>query len=328
MLDSILESLRVIELPTKTDFRSVTSREIALFEGPAGWGEFSPFLEYAPSECVPWLVSAIEAATVAPPQPIRSQIAINATLPAIDGERAISEVLSWYPGATAVKIKVGNNLEEDMARIAYTRKVLPDAAIRLDVNGHWKVNEALEVIKKISALGPIQYVEQPCATLAELRELHTKLNGEVLIAGDEVIRKSATPLALDLGGAIDILMLKVAPLGGIKRSLEIADLHKLPTVVSSALESAVGISHGLRLASVLPQLNFPCGLATGALLQNDIGSLPISGGSIELTAVRPNPLALATYAVPAERLAWWRERIRNTWVAGAQEWIAVEGWSW
>lgn len=328
MLDSILESIRVVALPTKTDFRSVRVREVALFEGPAGWGEFSPFLEYDAKECVPWLVSAIEAALITPPHSIRNEICVNATLPALNKKEEISEVLSWYPGCTSVKVKVGSDLHEDLARIAHVRKLLPDAQIRIDVNGNWSVDYAFAFINAIHENAELEYVEQPCGTLAELRELKGRLQVPVLIAGDEVIRKSTDPLGLNLQGAVDIVMLKVAPLGGIKRCLEIAEAHGLPVAVSSALDSAVGISYGLKLAAVLPELHYACGLGTGQLLTNDVATLPIIDGAIVVNSVTPDAAALDKYAISPQRLDWWHQRVRETWNAGAQEWVAKEGWKW
>lgn len=328
MLDSILESVRVIALPTKTDFRSVQVREVALFEGPSGWGEFSPFLEYGPRECVPWLVSAVESALVPAPQRLRQKIGINATLPAINGEEEIAEILSWFQGCLSVKIKVGRDLHEDLARIAHVRKLLPSAKIRIDVNGSWSLEDAVESINSIYENGELEYVEQPCNSLDELRELKTRLQVPVLIAGDEIIRKSDNPMGIDLSEAVDILMLKVAPLGGVKRSMEIAEFHGLPVVVSSALESAVGISHGLDLAAALPNLSYACGLGTGQLLQNDVGAYPIIDGTITVKSVAPDMEAIQKNLVSPGRLDWWRARIRETWNAGAMEWVVEEGWVW
>ena len=171
------------------------------------------------------------------------------------GREEIAGVLSWYPGCTTVKIKVGSDLHEDLARIEYVRELLPAAQLRIDVNGNWSVDYALTAINAIYEGGELEYVEQPCRTLDELRELKSRLHIPVLVAGDEVIRKSTDPLALDLQDAVDIVMLKVAPLGGIRASLEIAEKYGLPVVVSSALESAVGISYGLNLAAALPDLS-------------------------------------------------------------------------
>lgn len=328
MLGSILGSLRVISIPTKTNFRSVQHREFALFEGPQGWGEFSPFLEYSPRECVPWLVSGVEAAVVAAPSAKRTEIDINATLPCVNGREKIAEILSWFSGCKTVKIKVGNDLQEDLIRIATVREILPEARIRIDVNGLWTVSDALEALRAIHAEGDIEFVEQPCATVEELRALKKELDVPVQIAGDEIVRKSSNPLAIDLNGAIDVLLLKVAPLGGIKRSMEIASTHHLPVVVSSALDSAVGISYGLKLAAALPRLDFACGLGTGQLLADDIGALPIKNGKIEVQTVVPSHSALRKHEVSSDRLGWWRDRILQTWDAGASQWVASEGWHW
>ena len=265
MLDLILNSLRVISLPTKTNFRGINHREIALFEGPQGWAEFSPFLEYDDSECAPWLACAIEAATVAAPTPLRSSIKVNSTMPALNGESEVARILATFPGCSTVKIKVGTNHEQDLARIASVRKLQPEAKIRIDVNGLWSVDQAT---KFLELCGDIEYVEQPCATIEELHELKKRIN--VTIVGDEILRKSSDPFEVDLQGAVDVLMLKVQPLGGIMRATKLAQHHKLPVVVSSALESAVGISYGLKLAASLPDLNYACGLATGSLLSSNV----------------------------------------------------------
>ena len=321
MLDSILGSLKVVALATKTDFRSVTSREVALFEGPMGWGEFSPFLEYSYEESVPWLLSAVEAAFVKTPEPLRRKIAINATMPALDDPDEIATILSSFTGAKTVKIKVGTDIEADLARINHVRRLSPDASIRIDVNGLWSVDQACAFLEQV---GEIEYVEQPCFTIEELREL--KLRTDVRIAGDEVIRKAKDPFKVELSGAVDILMLKVAPLGGITRAMEIAAHHQIPVAVSSALESAVGISHGLKLAAALPTLDFACGLGTGALLAVDVAELAIIDGAMEVADVIPDSSALIKLAVSNERLNWWKNRIRMTWSAGAQSTAEANGW--
>lgn len=328
MLDSIFESLRVISVSTRTNFRSIQHREFAIFEGPQGWGEFSPFLEYGPRECVPWLVSGIEAAVREAPLANRTEIEVNATLPAVNGREEIARILSWFPGCKTVKIKVGHQLQEDLTRIATVREILPEARIRVDVNGSWTLKQALGALRSIYTGGDIEYVEQPCATIEELRALKKELDVPILIAGDEIVRKSPNPLDIDVHGAIDILMLKVAPLGGIKRSLEIAKVHNLPVVVSSALDSAVGISYGLQLAAALPHLDFACGLGTGQLLADDIGVLPIKNGKIEVQRIVPSVAAMREHEVSSDRLIWWRDRIRKTWDAGASQWVASEGWQW
>lgn len=328
MLDSILESLKVVALPTKTDFRSVKVREVALIEGPKGWGEFSPFVEYEPSECVPWLVSAIEAVTTLPPGMLRTMIEVNATMPAINGRENIAEVLSWFPGCTTVKIKVGADIREDLARIVTVSELAPSAKIRIDVNGAWTVGKAIQAVYAIHDICALEYVEQPCGSIDELRELKRRVGFPLTIAGDEVVRKAVDPMNVDLRDAIDVLLLKVAPLGGIKRSMEIATHHDLPVVVSSALDSAVGISYGLRLAAALPQMDYACGLGTGQLLSADVASLPITGGMMAVESVVPDQKQIEKYSISPDRLDWWRARVRETWEAGAKDWVLREGWAW
>jgi O-succinylbenzoate synthase len=331
MLDSILNNLRVISLPTKTNFRGINTREVALIEGSAGWGEFSPFIEYDEHESIPWLVSAIEGATQPRAKASRKYIDINATLPAVDSRAEVESVLSWFPGATTVKIKVGSGQEKDFARIKYVTELLPEASLRLDVNGGWGVEEALEFIYGFYDTFDedlLQYIEQPCTTLDELRELKAACMVDVKIAGDEVIRKAADPFDVDLEDAVDILILKVAPLGGIERSLALAKHHRLPVVVSSALESAVGIGHGIRLAGALPNLDLACGLATGQLLAADIAQIPIEGGKMRVADVTPSEASMIEFEASAERTQWWQDRVRTTWSAGANEVISEMGWQW
>ena len=304
MLDLILDSSRVVNLPTKTNFRGINHREVALFQGPQGWAEFSPFLEYSDEESARWLACAIEAATQAPPALYRSSIAVNATLPALNGESEIAQILAAFPGCTTIKIKVGTNEEEDLARIAMVRKLSPQAKIRIDVNGLWSVDQASKFLERC---GEIEYVEQPCASVEELRELKSRV--DVKIVGDEILRKSTNPFEVDLQGAIDIVMLKVQPLGGIKRAHALAAHHKLPVVVSSALESAIGINYGLTLAASFQELSFDCGLATGSLLARNVAELPIVDGKMQITRFEPNFDGLET---SADRFEWWKNRIMRT----------------
>jgi O-succinylbenzoate synthase len=287
---------------------------VALFEGPRGWGEFSPFLEYDDNEAVKWLKSGVEAASGAEFPIYRDSIKVNGTIPATDSVAEINSLVDSYPGVSVFKVKVGSGLEADIKRLKSVKGAAPSAKIRIDVNGSWSVTEAERNIKTMmDRVGALEYIEQPVSDIQSLRELKRKLNGEVLIAGDEVIRKSKDPMKLELLDAIDILMLKVAPLGGIERSLEIANHHKLPIVVSSALESAVGISHGLRLAAALPNLDYASGLATGALFTSDLATHEIRSGEIKVKEIEPNRDALERFAAPKERLEWWRRRIKNCW---------------
>jgi len=300
----LLESLRVVALPTTTNFRGVTVREVALIQGEYGWGEFSPFLEYDDAESAPWLACAIEAATQPKPKLYRSEVAVNGTIPALNDREDLERVVNSFPGVSTFKVKVGENLSEDIARINIIRSLRPSAIIRIDANGLWSVDQAVSFLQ---SAGNIEYIEQPCATIEELRELKKRIT--VKIVGDEVLRKAKDPFAIDLAGAVDYLMLKVQPLGGIKRAHQIAEHHKLPVVVSSALESAVGINYGLTLAASFEEMKFDCGLGTGSLLAKNVAELPIIDGKIHISDVVPN---LDGLDVSADRYEWWKNRIMRT----------------
>lgn len=304
MDQQLLETLRVIALPTKTNFRGITVREVALFKGEYGWAEFSPFLEYDDAEAAHWLASAIEAATTPRPQLFRTAVAVNGTIPALNDANQIKAIVESFPRVKSFKVKVGNNLAEDLARINEIRQLRPDTKIRIDVNGLWNVDQAEQFLNTI---GGIEYVEQPCATIEELREL--KKRTSVKIVGDEILRKAGNPFDIDLTGAVDYLMLKVQPLGGIKRAHAIAEHHKLPVVVSSALESAVGIKYGLELAASFNEMNFDCGLGTGSLLAKDVAQLQIVDGKIEISEFEPQ---LDGLDVAPDRYEWWKNRIMRT----------------
>jgi O-succinylbenzoate synthase len=299
----------------RTTFRSLNVRETALIKGESGWGEFAPFVEYPDQESLPWLESAIEAADKALSPALRESIPINATVPASNNEAEIEQILSWYPGVDTVKIKVGTGIKEDLARIKAVRKYLPKAKIRIDVNGSWSVKEALSNISAIYEVTGdlLEYVEQPVASLDELKQLKEGMSVNVKIAGDEVLRKAKDPFAISLDGAIDILMLKVSPLGGIKRAMDLAIHHKLPVVVSSALESAVGISHGLALAARVPNLDYACGLGTSALFNQDVSDIPIISGAIKVKNYPIEIVQIERHELKGERLEWWRNRISRVW---------------
>ena len=306
----LLESLRVVALPMKTKFRGVTVREVALIQGEYGWGEFSPFLEYDDAESAPWLACAIEAATQPRPKLFRNSVAVNGTIPATNDKKVMDDLVASYPGVKTYKVKVGDNLSEDIVRLARIRSLGRTVNIRIDVNGLWSVEQALTNLYAFyENVGPFEYVEQPCATLDELRELKSKIRIPLKIAVDEAIRKTADPFALDLHGAADIVMLKVQPLGGIKRAHQLAAHHNLPVVVSSALESAVGINYGLTLAASFEDMKFDCGLGTGSLLAKNVAQLPIVDGKIAISDVVPN---LEGLDVSADRYQWWKNRIMRT----------------
>jgi o-succinylbenzoate synthase len=307
-LDDLLDRLHVVALPMRVRFRGITVREVALIDGPAGWGEFGAFLEYEPGEASTWLAAGIEAAYEHAPKVLRDRIPINATVPAV-GADEVPDVLARFPGARTAKVKVaepGQSLADDVARVNAVRTLVP--TVRVDANGGWSVVEAVEAAKALTADGPLEYLEQPCASVPELAELRRRV--DVLIAADESIRKADDPLHVVHSGAADIAVLKVAPLGGVRRMLDIAAQIDIPIVVSSALDTAVGIGRGLLAAAALPELRYACGLGTGGLFVDDIAD-PASpvGGYLPVAPATPDPARLAALAAPSERRQWWIDRV-------------------
>uniref|UniRef100_A0A5Q5CBQ3 o-succinylbenzoate synthase n=1 Tax=Mycobacterium sp. (strain JLS) TaxID=164757 RepID=A0A5Q5CBQ3_MYCSJ len=307
-LDDLVDRLHVVALPMRVRFRGITVRELALIEGPAGWGEFGPFLEYAPPEAATWLASAIEAAYSAPPAVRRDRIPINATVPAVSAAQ-VPEVLARFPGARTAKVKVaeaGQTLADDVERVNAVRAAVP--TVRVDANGGWTVEEAVGAAAALTADGSLEYLEQPCRTVPELAELRSRIT--IPIAADESIRKADDPLHVVRAGAADIAVVKVAPLGGVRPLLDIAAQIDIPIVVSSALDSAVGISHGLYAAAALPRLEHACGLGTGGLFVEDVTEplVPVDG-QLPVTQVVPDPDRLTALAAPPERRQWWIDRV-------------------
>ncbi|WP_304113799.1 o-succinylbenzoate synthase [Mycolicibacterium bacteremicum] len=305
-VEDLLDRLHVVALPMRVRFRGVTVRELALFDGPAGWGEFGAFTEYGPAEASQWLLSAIEAAFDAPPVAARDRIPVNATVPAVDPDR-VPEVLARFPGAQTAKVKVaepGQTLADDVARVEAVRAVVP--RVRVDANGGWSVEEA---VAAAGALGELEYLEQPCATVEELALLRRRISTP--IAADESIRKAADPFRVVALGAADVAVVKVAPLGGVAPLLVIAARIGIPVVVSSALDSAVGMSRGLLAAGCLPELPYACGLGTGGLFVEDVveAAAPVNG-FLPVGPVVPDPARLTALAAPADRRQWWIDRVR------------------
>ena len=305
-LDDILERVHVVALPMRVRFRGITTRELVLIDGPAGWGEFGPFLEYGDAEAAHWLAAALDSAYRTPPPPRRMRIDVNATVPAVDAAQ-VPEILARFPGARTAKVKVaepGQTLDDDVARVDAVRALVP--TVRVDANGAWTVDQATAAA---AALGPLEYLEQPCATIEELAQLRRRV--DVPVAADESIRKAGDPLAVVRAGAADIAVLKVAPLGGISAMLKIAAQIDIPVVISSALDSGVGIAVGLAAAAALPDLNHACGLGTGRLFAEDITDpvLPVDG-YLPVGPVSPDSARLQALAAAPQRRQWWIDRIR------------------
>ena len=308
-LQDLLDRLHVVALPMRVRFRGITTREVALIEGPEGWGEFGAFVEYGPPEACAWLASGIEAAYREPPPELRDRIPINATVPAVAAAQ-VGEVLARFPGARTAKVKVaepGQTLADDVDRVNAVRELV--ATVRVDANGGWSVQEAATAAAALTADGPLEYLEQPCATVDELAALRRRI--DVPIAADESIRKAVDPLAVVRAHAADIAVLKVAPLGGVSTLLDIAAQIDIPVVVSSALDSAVGIAAGLSAAAALPRLRHACGLGTGGLFVEDVAeaAVPVDG-TLAVGPVTPDPARLQALGAPPERRQWWIDRVK------------------
>jgi O-succinylbenzoate synthase len=298
----------------RTKFRGLTTREVLLFEGPNGWAEWSPFTEYEDEEASIWLKAAIEWAFGDIPKTDVKTIKVNATLPAVKDVRT---ALAPFGKFEVVKIKVaeaGQTLQDDLDRIHQVREHYPDARIRLDANGNWDIETSLKVAKTIYQENvPLEYLEQPVRTIAEMAELKLKLQEfNIKIAADESVRKVSDPLAVAQANAADILVLKAAPLGGINNALAIAKEAGLPVVVSSALETSVGISMGAHLAALLNS-EYTSGLATAALLTQDVTDTPLIpvDGEITVGRVEVNPENVVLLENRNQRAAWWMSRLNN-----------------
>ena len=316
-LTDLLASARVVSLPLRTKFRGVVDREVMLFEGPNGWSEWSPFLEYPDEEAAVWLSAAIEFAYGKTPALLRDRIAVNATLPAVAPDQ-VETVLSRFGSFGTVKIKVaepGQTPGQDVDRIVTVRKLYPEAKLRLDANGGWSPELSFSFIKALAGQGiELEYLEQPCKTvdeLARLRRMIADSNFNVPIAADESVRKATDPMAVVEAEAADILVLKAAPLGGLSRALEIARGAGLPVVVSSALDSSVGISMGAQLAAALPDLRFDCGLGTASLLAGDVTREPLIpvDGFIDVRRVEVDQQKLDIFEAEDHRIDWWVDRL-------------------
>jgi O-succinylbenzoate synthase len=292
----LIGAMRAFAIPMRTRFRGIAVREGALIQGPAGWGEFSPFAEYGPRECARWLACALEAATAGWPAPVRDQVPVNVTVPAVAPERA--HALVTASGCRTAKVKVaerGQTLADDVARVEAVRDALGrDGAIRVDANAAWDVRAARRALRALAVFG-LEYAEQPCATLAEMAELRRAV--DVPLAADESIRRAQDPLTVRATGSCDIVVLKAQPLGGVRAALAVAQACGLPVVVSSAVETSVGLAAGVAFAAALPELRYACGLATRSLLEGDVTSAPL--------AERAGLLPVARPPVDAERLAAW-----------------------
>ena len=313
-LSDLLATARVVSLPLVTRFRGIEVREAVLFEGPEGWTEFSPFLEYDEAEAAAWLAAAVDYGWMPLPPSLRDSVPVNATVPAVD-PASVAAVLARFEGCRTAKVKVaepGQRLADDVARVREVRKLMgPEGRIRVDANGAWNLDEAEHAIHALAEFD-LEYVEQPCESIDELAELHRRVKYlGIPIAADESVRKAEDPIAVARAGAADIVVVKAQPLGGVRRALRIVAETGLPAVVSSALDTSVGLAMGVALAAALPELDYDCGLGTAALLAADVVSpaLVPQRGALPVGRVTPDPSLLDRHAASEDRREWWLARI-------------------
>ncbi|MEV6877059.1 o-succinylbenzoate synthase [Amycolatopsis sp. NPDC051128] len=302
--------MKVYAIPLRTRFRGITVREGVLLRGQAGWGEFCPFADYSDAESVPWLRAALEASEAGWPPPVRDRVEVNTTVPVVGPEQAHELVRA--SGCRTAKVKVADPrsaLVDDCARVEAVRDALgPGGAIRVDANMAWDVDTAVRAITALDkAAGGLEYAEQPCPSIEDLAAVRRRV--PVRIAADESIRRAEDPLKVAVAGAADIAVLKVAPLGGVRRALEVAEACGLPCVVSSAVETSVGLAAGLALAGALPELDFACGLGTISLLEGDVCPESLSPVDGYLPVLRQAPEPTEAYRAPAEAEAAWEARL-------------------
>ncbi len=302
----------------RTRFRGITQRQGMVWQGVAGWAEWSPFLDYDGAELIPWLEAAEEAADRGWPAPVRNEVEVNATVPAVGPDHAAAIVAE--AGCRTAKVKVaeaGQDLADDLARVAAVRDALgPRGRIRVDANGGWDVEQATASLARLVRYD-LEYAEQPCPTvddLAALRLALARAGVDVLVAADESIRRAADPHLVVRRRAADIAVLKVQPLGGVRACLTVAAQIGLPVVVSSALETSIGIAAGVALAAALPELPYACGLNTVRLLTADLTDAPLiaTAGLIPVRSVIPAPRLLRQHAADAGTADFWQARLDET----------------
>ena len=307
--------LHVYAVPLRRTFRGIDIRRGVLIRGPAGWGEFSPFVEYDDAEATAWWRAAHEAALTGWPPPVRAKVFVNATVPAVPADE-VAAVLAECAGADTAKVKVaepGQTAVDDQARLEAVRAALGVAGrIRIDANGGWDLDTAARLLPLYDrAAGGLEYAEQPCATVEDLAALRRRV--DVPIAADESIRRSDDPRRVARLGAADVAVLKVQPMGGVRACLQIAEELGLPVVVSSALETSVGIAAGVALAGALPELPFACGLGTVALLTHDVALDPLVpvDGALPVRRAEPDPGLLTKASADETTTAWWKDRAQR-----------------
>ncbi|MBF4602511.1 o-succinylbenzoate synthase [Curtobacterium sp. VKM Ac-2884] len=314
-LAELTADAHVVALPMRVRFRGITTREAVVLRGPSGWTEFSPFVEYDDAEAAAWLRAAIDFGWTEH-EAAADSVPVNATVPAIAPDQ-VAALLARYPGCTTAKVKVaepGTTVDDDVARVAEVRRVMgPAAAVRVDANGLWSVDQATEALERLAPFD-LQYAEQPCRTVPELAALRARIDGLGLrIAADESVRKAADPLAVARAGAADVLVVKAQPLGGVTAARSVIAEAGLPCVVSSALDTSVGLGMGAFLAAAAMSPGYAAGLGTAAMFASDVTADPLLpvGGRVPVRRVAVSADLLDRNAASPERTAWWLARLER-----------------
>lgn len=314
-LADLRSDAHVVALPMRVRFRGITVREALVLRGPAGWTEFSPFVEYDDTEAAAWLRAAVDFGW-SEHDPAADSVPVNATVPAIAPD-AVADLLARYPGCRTAKVKVaepGTTIDDDVARVAEVRRVMgPSAAVRVDANGLWSVDQAVEALERLAPLD-LQYAEQPCRTVPELARLRQRIAGlGVPIAADESVRRASDPLAVARAGAADVLVVKAQPLGGITAAQAVVADAGLPCVVSSALDTSVGLGMGAFLAARAMSPGYAAGLGTAAMFTSDVTTTPLLpvGGRVPVRRADVSPELLDRNAASPERTDWWFRRLER-----------------
>ena len=295
--EEIAQRARVVDLPM-IKFRGITHREAMLIEGPKGWAEWSPVLEYETPEAATWLKCALEVAFEGVPKPKRDKVEVNGTVPAVPA-RDVENIVARFPGVKTVKVKVaekGQSLADDVERVAEVRRLMPKALIRVDANRGWSVEQAIEAAQK---LGPLEYMEQPCQTVEELEQVRPYAP----VAADESIRKASDPL--QVRGRVDYAILKCQPMGGPTNVLKVERDLGLRVTVSSALETGVGMYACLATAAA-QDVQPAAGLGPGSFFYEDVAEpRRIVDGQLVVTPVTP------TNFPPCANEDFWYRRLKD-----------------
>lgn len=310
-----IDDLVVYDIAMTTRFRGITTRRGMVLHTPLGWVEWSPFEEYGIAEASRWWLAAQSAATTGFPEPVRDQVPVNVTVPAEDAQAAHARVAA--SGCHTAKVKVAETNQspaDDIARVEAVRDAIgAQGRVRVDANGAWTPSQALTMINQLRRFD-LEYVEQPCRTTEELARLRRELarrGWNVPIAADESIRRVGDPERVVQLEAADVAVIKVQPLGGVQACLDLGERLGLPLVVSSALETSIGLRAGLALAAALPDLPFACGLNTAALLDGDLTttSLREADGVLPVGELDVDAGALTRFAADERVTERWLERL-------------------